>query len=131
MTEADLDRTFAALADPTRRRVVDLLRQSPQRAGELAAAFEMSAPAMSRHLRVLRRTGLVEEEGLDEDARVRVYRLRPERFAAIRDWLDEVEGYWGGQLAAFKEHAERGQRAPPSQRPPAGGKARARRRGRA
>src|SRR5262245_31473959 len=115
---ADLDRTFAALADPTRRRVVDLLRRRPQRAGELAAAFEMSAPAMSRHLRVLRRTGLVEEEGLDEDARVRVYRLRPERFAAIRDWLDEVEGYWGGQLAAFKAHAERGKRAAPAAQPP-------------
>ena len=108
MSHADLDLTFAALADPTRRRVVDLLRRRPRRAGELAAAFEMSAPAMSRHLRVLRQTGLVEEEGLADDARVRVYRLRPERFAAIRDWLDEVEGYWGDQLAAFKAHAERG-----------------------
>jgi DNA-binding transcriptional ArsR family regulator len=118
MSEADLDETFAALADPTRRRVVDLLRRRPQRAGELAAAFEMSAPAMSRHLRVLRRTGLVEEEGLDEDARVRVYRLRPERFAAIRGWLDEVEGYWADQLAAFKAHAERGKRAGPSAKAP-------------
>jgi DNA-binding transcriptional ArsR family regulator len=118
MIEADLDATFAALADPTRRRVVDLLRRRPQRAGELAAAFEMSAPAMSRHLRVLRRTGLVEEEGLDDDARVRVYRLRPERFAAIRGWLDEVESYWSDQLAAFKAHAERGKRgaAPPRRR---------------
>ncbi len=104
--QPDLDSTFAALADPTRRGVVDLLRRRPQRAGELASAFDMSAPAMSRHLRVLRQTGLVEEEGLDEDARVRVYRLRPERFAAMRDWLDEVEGYWEDQLAAFKKHAE-------------------------
>jgi DNA-binding transcriptional ArsR family regulator len=114
----ELDRTFAALADPTRRRVVDLLRRRPQRAGELAAAFEMSAQAMSRHLRVLRRTGLVEEEGLDDDARVRVYRLRPERFAAIRGWLDEVESYWADQLAAFKAHAERGQRARPGAKAP-------------
>jgi DNA-binding transcriptional ArsR family regulator len=106
MTAADLDSIFAALADPTRRGVIDQLRRSPQRAGELATAFDMSAPAMSRHLRVLRQTGLVEEEGLDEDARVRVYRLRPERFAAMRDWLDEVESYWGDQLAAFKKHAE-------------------------
>lgn len=111
MIEAELDRTFAALADPTRRRVVGLLRRGPQRAGELAAAFEMSAPAMSRHLRVLRQTGLVEEESQEDDARVRVYRLRPERFAALRDWLDEIEGYWGDQLAAFKAHAERGRRA--------------------
>jgi DNA-binding transcriptional ArsR family regulator len=110
VTASALDRTFAALADPTRRRVVDLLRRGPQRAGDLAAALSTSPPAMSRHLRVLRQTGLVGEEGLDEDARVRVYRLRPERFAAIRDWLDEVEDYWEGQLAAFKDQAERGVR---------------------
>ncbi len=107
----DLDRTFAALADPTRRRVVELLRKRPRRAGELAAAFGMSPPAMSRHLRVLRRTSLVEEDSLDEDARVRVYRLRPERFAALRGWLEEVEAFWGEQLGAFKAHAERTRKA--------------------
>jgi DNA-binding transcriptional ArsR family regulator len=104
---ATLDRTFAALADPTRRGVVDLLRRKPRRAGELADAFAMSAPAMSRHLRVLRKTGLVEEDGLEDDARVRVYRLRPQQFHALRRWLDEVESYWEDQLDAFKEHAER------------------------
>jgi DNA-binding transcriptional ArsR family regulator len=102
-----LDPVFAALADPTRRGVIDLLRRKPRRAGELAAAFDMSAPAMSRHLRVLRKTGLVEEDGLDDDARVRVYRLRPAPFARLRDWLDEVESFWGGQLDAFKAHAEK------------------------
>ncbi len=107
MNPTEIDETLAALADPTRRRVVDLLRKKPLRAGELAAAFEMSAPAMSRHLRVLRTSGIVEEESLDDDARVRVYRLRPERFAAMRGWLEEVEGYWSDQLAAFKAHAER------------------------
>ena len=107
MTLTEIDRTLAALADPTRRRVVDLLRKKPLRAGDLAAAFQMSAPAMSRHLRVLRKSGLVEEEAHDDDARVRMYHLRPERFAAMRGWLDEVEGYWGDQLAAFKAHAER------------------------
>lgn len=101
-----LDDTFSALADPTRRGVIELLRERPLRAGELAAAFEMSAPAMSRHLRVLRKNGLVEEEGREDDARVRVYRLKPERFAEMRDWLEEVEAYWGDQLAAFKSHAE-------------------------
>jgi hypothetical protein len=49
----------------------------------------------------------VEEEGLEEDARVRVYRLRRERFAELRGWLDEVEAFWGDQLAAFKAHAEK------------------------
>jgi DNA-binding transcriptional ArsR family regulator len=108
--KAQLDRTFAALADPPRRGVVDLLRKRPRRAGELAAAFDMSPPAMSRHLRMLRKTGLVEEEELEGDARVRVYRLKRSPFTALRHWLDDVEEFWGGQLAAFKEHAER--RAP-------------------
>ncbi|QSQ12706.1 ArsR/SmtB family transcription factor [Myxococcus landrumensis] len=102
-----LDDTFAALADPTRRGVIDLLRDKPRRAGDLAAAFDMSPPAMSRHLRVLRKTGLVEEEAVEDDARVKVYRLRPERFSELRAWLDEVESYWSEQLLAFKEHAER------------------------
>ncbi|MBL8714816.1 MAG: winged helix-turn-helix transcriptional regulator [Myxococcales bacterium] len=103
-----LDRTLAALADPTRRGVVDMLRVEPRRAGELAAAFGASAPAMSRHLRVLRESGLVEEDRAPhEDARVRVYRLRRAPFAALRDWVEEVEAFWGDQLASFKEHAER------------------------
>ncbi len=105
MTE--LDRTFAALADPTRRGVIELLRKRPRRAGELAKAFDASPPLMSRHLRVLRATGLVEEDHQGTDARVRVYRLRPAPFGALRRWLDEVETYWAQELHAFKEHAER------------------------
>jgi len=104
---AALDETLAALADPARRGGIDLLRRKPRRAGELAAALSMSAPAMSRHLRILRKTGLVEERELEEDARVRVYRLRPEPFSALREWLDEVNAFWGDQLDAFKAHAER------------------------
>ncbi len=103
----DLDRTLAALADPTRRGVVDLLRRNPRRAGELASAMKMTAPAMSRHLRVLRKSGIVEEESEEDDARVRVYRLRHEPFTALRRWVDEVEAFWTHELAAFKEHAER------------------------
>jgi DNA-binding transcriptional ArsR family regulator len=102
-----LDATFAALADPTRRGVVDLLRRKPRRAGELADAMATSAPAMSRHLRVLRKSGLVVEEGLEDDARVRVYSLRRERFAELRGWLDDVEAFWTEQLGAFKAHAEK------------------------
>jgi DNA-binding transcriptional ArsR family regulator len=101
-----LDETFIALADPTRRKVIELLRKKPQRAGDLAAAFDMVPPAMSRHLRVLRTSGLVEEGGLPEDARVRVYRLRAEPFAELRGWLDEIEAFWTDQLSAFKAHAE-------------------------
>ena len=102
-----LEETFAALADPTRRRVIDVLKKSPQRAGQLAEAFDLSAPAMSRHLRVLRQCGLVEENGLPHDARVRVYRLKPEAFVQLRDWLDEVQAFWVDQLSAFATHAEK------------------------
>jgi DNA-binding transcriptional ArsR family regulator len=104
---APLDQTLIALADPTRRGVIDLLRKKPRRAGEIAEALSMSPPAMSRHLRVLRKTGLVEEDNLENDMRVRVYRLRAERFAELRHWLDEVEAYWTDQLDAFKQYAER------------------------
>jgi DNA-binding transcriptional ArsR family regulator len=110
VAEAALDRTLAALADPTRRRVVELLRRQPRRAGELADAFGVSAPAMSRHLRVLRTRGLVEEAREDGDARCRVYRLRPEPFRDLASWLAEVEAFWSDQLGAFKRHAERAQR---------------------
>ena len=107
---SELDRTFTALADPTRRRVVELLRGGALRAGELAEALSMSPPAMSRHLRVLRRAGLVREDGLPDDARARVYRLERARIAELRGWLEEVEAFWGEQLSAFKEHAERRRR---------------------
>ena len=56
---------------------------------------------------MLRQAGLVEAELLDEDARARLYRLRPERFSELRDFVDEVEAYWGDQLASFKAHVER------------------------
>ena len=104
-----LDRTLAALADPTRRAVIDLLRKKPRRAGELAEAFDVSAPAMSRHLRVLRQCGLVELEldAMDDDARARSYRLRREPFASLRTWIERVEAFWADQLEAFRAHAER------------------------
>jgi len=109
----DLDRTLAALAEPARRGAVDLLRKRPRRAGELAASLGLSAPAMSRHLRVLRTSGLVEEAhggAAEGDARVRVYRLRPEPFDALGAWVADVERYWTLELAAFKRHAERARR---------------------
>jgi len=105
---ADLDRTLAALADPTRRGVVELLRRKPHRASEIAEALATTRPAMSRHLRVLRKAGLVAPDGLEDDARARVYRLERGPFTGLRGWLDEVEGFWGEQLQAFKAHAERG-----------------------
>jgi DNA-binding transcriptional ArsR family regulator len=108
--QSNVDRTLAALADPTRRAVIELLRGKPRRAGEIAAAFSMTAPAMSRHLRVLRKAGLVKETELDHDARVRMYRLQRKPLSALRSWLDEVEAFWQDELLAFKAHAERGAR---------------------
>jgi DNA-binding transcriptional ArsR family regulator len=99
--------TLAALADPTRQRVVELLRQRPRRAGELAAAAGVSPAALSRHLRVLRAGGLVEVDGVESDARLRVYRLRQPPFAALQAWLDQVHAHWGEHLDAFAAHANR------------------------
>jgi DNA-binding transcriptional ArsR family regulator len=107
MAGTAVDRTLSALADPTRRGVIELLRTGPRRAGELASALQMQKPAMTRHLRLLRESGLVSEDSLQQDARVRVYRLRRAPFSALRKWLDEVEAFWSFQLDGFKEHAER------------------------
>lgn len=115
----DVDRTLAALADPTRRGVVDLLRKKPRRAGELAESFAMSAPAMSRHLRVLRTSGLVEEDhdrDAGDDARVRVYKLKREPFDALEKWIAEVQSFWAGELASFKDYAERTRGAKPEKK---------------
>lgn len=107
MSAPDLDRTLAALADPHRRRVVDLLRERPHRAGELAQAARLSFPAMSRHLRTLRQSGLV-DEGRDEfDSRVRIYRLRPEAMTELKTWLAETDALWARQLSAFKAHLQK------------------------
>ena len=65
----------------------------------------MSAQAMSRHLRVLRESGLIEDERDEEDARVRVFRLRKEPFASLQSWLSRVESFWTDQLGAFQQHA--------------------------
>jgi DNA-binding transcriptional ArsR family regulator len=106
-TPTDIDWTFTALADPARRRVVELLRNEPKRAGDIAAGLGMSAPATSRHLRLLHRTGLVEVISVEEDARLRIFRLRPEPFVELHGWLAEVERFWANQLDAFRSYTER------------------------
>ena len=98
--------TFAALADGTRRGVIAVLRKGPRRASDLADALGASKPAMSRHLRVLRDSGLVEASSND-DGRERIYVLRRAQFAQLREWVDDVEAFWTVQLASFKDHVER------------------------
>ena len=103
----DLDTTLAALADPARRRAVELLGQKPRRAGELAQALGLPAPAMSRHLRALKQSGLVEETHPEFDARVRIYTLKDGAMAELKAWLETTERMWTQQLAAFKAHVEK------------------------
>ena len=112
----DLDATLAALADPSRRQVVDLLRRGPRRAGDLASRMHMSPPALSRHLRILRTQGLIEEERVQDDARVRLYRLRRKPFRDLQGWLADVDVYWTDQLGSFKAHAEQSRKKPAAPR---------------
>jgi DNA-binding transcriptional ArsR family regulator len=100
----DVEGFFQALADPTRRRVVELLGDRAHRAGELARAAGTSAPVMSRHLRVLLEAGLVADERVPGDARVRVFRLRREPVLEVQAWLDQLQAHWNEQLGAFKRY---------------------------
>jgi DNA-binding transcriptional ArsR family regulator len=103
---SDVAAVFGALADPARRQVVELLGQAPRRAGELAAAVGMSAPAMSRHLRVLLEAGIVADERTARDARLRYFRLRPTSMVAMQAWLDQLQAHFDEQLASFKQHVD-------------------------
>ena len=94
------------LADPTRRQVLTLLGARPHRAGELADATGMSPPAMSRHLKLLLESGVVEDERVPEDARVRVFKLKPESLVAVQAYLDQLQAEWRTQHRSFKRHVE-------------------------
>jgi DNA-binding transcriptional ArsR family regulator len=103
----DMGRVFAALADPTRLGVVQLLSDGPRRAGEIASLAGVSGPAMSRHLRVLLEAGLLLDERPTGDARARVFRLRPDSIVAVQAWLGQLQAHWEEQLKSFKAHVER------------------------
>jgi DNA-binding transcriptional ArsR family regulator len=94
----------AAISDPIRRRVLELVRDRELAAGELASHFDVSRPAVSRHLRVLREAGLVRER---RDGKLRLYRADPEPLRELRAWLD---GYWAGRLNALRTLAEKEER---------------------
>ena len=95
--------TFQALADPTRRAVLDLLRRGSQAAGEIAGAFPISRPAISKHLRLLRRAHLVREH---REGRHRVYQLNPEPLRAVDSWLDQYRNFWKMNLTNLKTFVE-------------------------
>ena len=99
-----VDELFAALADPARRRAIEILGEKPRRAGELAELLDLPAPAMSRHLKALKISGLVVESHPEVDARVRVYALNAPRLSELKDWLEKAEQMWAGQLSSFAAH---------------------------
>lgn len=95
--------TFSALADPTRRAVLDLLRKGRQPAGQIARAFPVSRPAISKHLRLLRHAHLVNEQ---REGRHRFYHLNPEPLRAVDSWLEQYRTFWATSLNNLKEFVE-------------------------
>lgn len=95
--------TFSALADPTRRAVLDLLRQGSQPAGRIAQAFPVSRPAISKHLRLLRRAHLVQQR---REGRHRFYQLNPDPLRAVDSWLEQYRVFWSTSLANLKTFVE-------------------------
>jgi DNA-binding transcriptional ArsR family regulator len=95
--------TFQALSDPTRRAVLDLLRRGSQPAGEIAEAFPVSRPAISKHLRLLRRAHLVREH---REGRNRVYELNPEPLRAVDSWIEQYRVFWVANLNSLKSFVE-------------------------
>ena len=96
---------FRAIGDPTRRAILDLLRGGDRSAGEIAAAFPISRPAVSKHLRVLREAALVREE---PRGRSRIYRLDARPLAALDGWLAHYRVFWAARLHELKRAVERG-----------------------
>ena len=94
---------FTALADPTRRAVLDLLRRGSLPAGRIAEAFPVSRPAISKHLRLLRRAHLVRER---REGRRRLYQLNPEPLKAVDTWLNQYRIFWQMNLNELKSFVE-------------------------
>ena len=94
---------FAVLAEPTRRRILDLLRDEPRSVGDLVARLGLSQPGTSKHLRVLREAGLVR---VRPEAQRRWYELRPEPLAEVDAWLEPYRRLWAGRLDALERHLD-------------------------
>ena len=101
---SDIDRdVFHAVADPTRRAILDRLHREDVAAGDIASAFPVSRPAISKHLRVLRQAGLIYEAKV---GRRRIYRLQPERLREVDRWLAEYRHFWQTSLLNLKDYVE-------------------------
>jgi DNA-binding transcriptional ArsR family regulator len=109
VTSQRTDRVFAALADPTRRRIVELVATGERTAGELAAEFAITRPSVSRHLRVLREAELLAWRG---DAQRRLYRLDPAALVEAGAWVERTRDRWADRLDALEQHLDRRQEEP-------------------
>ncbi len=96
-------RVFDAIADPTRRAILDALRRGPLAAGEIADLFPVSRPAVSRHIRILRQAGLLTER---RAAQSRIYSLDPEPLRSVEQWLAHYRVFWAARLMDLKRHVE-------------------------
>jgi DNA-binding transcriptional ArsR family regulator len=101
---------FLAVADPTRRAILDRLRNGDAPVAQLAAGFDMTRPAISRHLRVLREARLVREHRGGQDGRQRIYQLTPGPMREVARWAQGYEIFWQDSLARLKRHVEQGVR---------------------
>lgn len=95
---------FRAIADPTRRAVLDLLSRGDQKVNDLVGRFQMTQPAMSQHLQVLRRTGLVT---CRRAGRERIYRVRPDQLKPVADWVGQYERFWKRKLRNLGDYLEK------------------------
>jgi DNA-binding transcriptional ArsR family regulator len=98
-----VEATFEVLAEPNRRRILDLLRRAERPVGELVAELGVTQPAVSKHLRVLRESGLVE---VRPDAQRRIYRVRAEPLRAVDEWLEPFRFMWGTRLNELERHLD-------------------------
>ena len=94
---------FRAIADPTRREILGMLRGRPYSVGEIAARFRTSRPAISKHLRMLRAVGLV---ATTQRGTARICALNAEPLRAVSDWISDYEAYWGKTLQSLKRYVE-------------------------
>ena len=94
---------FHAVADPTRRAILDRLRHGSAPVTELASGFRVSRPAISRHLKVLRRARLVREK---REGRRRIYQLEPARIREVANWAEEYRTFWHMNITSLKKHLE-------------------------
>jgi DNA-binding transcriptional ArsR family regulator len=95
--------TFEVLAEPTRRRILDLLLDGPRAVGDLVKRLKISQPGVSKHLRVLREAGLV---SVRSDAQLRIYEIRPEPLAEVAEWLEPYRRLWSERLDALERHLD-------------------------